>query len=49
MLSAALEWSDGTYEFKAAEHDFEGVIVPGCTLETQLLRFAACSASTAGA
>lgn len=45
VLREVLEWDQGEYAFESLPNDFEGVLMPGCTLETQLIRIAVAKAA----
>jgi len=40
VLREVLEWDQGHYDFESLPDGFEGVLMPGCSLETQLIRIA---------
>ena len=45
VLSEVLSWERADYELTPLDEDFEGVVLPGCSLETQLSRIAAAANS----
>ena len=40
VLCEVLEWDEGHYDFESLPNEFEGILMPGCTLESQLIRIA---------